>query len=196
VNTTSNVTFDVWVTGASNPVTTNLVPYQVFTVGPVQATLLDYEFHASGISPVTGEVNLTANNLYTVAVYEDTASPQLKSTSATQLTAGGCGSDQAQVQFGQFTSIAQNPVVILYANGASWVAPISPGLNTGQIFGDGCWGSSNALQYGAGPAGATTPTIQYQSVTFTGGLTYQLLMTDARIIEIDNLNRVTALPAL
>jgi hypothetical protein len=60
----------------------------------------------------------------------------------------------------------------------------------------GCWGSSNALQYGAGPAGATTPTIQYESVTFTGGLTYQLLMTDARIIEIDNLNRVNALPAL
>lgn len=127
--------------------------------------------------------------------YRDVSAAQtLTFASGPQLATGACGADQAQVAFGQFTTISSNPAVILYStnNGTSWTAPISPGLNTGQIFGSGCWTSSQLL-FGIGPAGATTPTVRYAPVTFTGGLTYQLLMTDTEIISIDNLDRVNRL---
>ncbi len=200
VNATASQTFDVYVTGATSPVTTGLAAYQVKTVGPVQAKLLDYEFRTSGVAPVTGEVNLLANNRYSLVAYLDptTTVPTLKTNSAPQLTAGGCGSTGAQIAFGEFTTLKPAPVVILYTTngGTSWTPPISPGLSVGQIFGSGCWNGGTALQFGAGPASATTPTVKYQAVTFTDTLTYQLLMTDDRIIEIDNLDRVSNLPKL
>ena len=200
VNATATQAFDVYVTGATNPVTTGLAAYQVKTVGPVQAKLLDYEFRRSGVAPVTGEVNLLANNRYSLVAYLDpsTTVATLKTNSAAQLTAGGCGSTGAQVDFGEFTTLKPVPVVILYTTngGTSWTPAISPGLGVGQIFGSGCWNGGTALQFGAGPASATTPTVKYQSVTFADTLTYQLLMTDDLIIEIDNLDQVSNLPKL
>lgn len=200
VNATASQTFDVYMTGATNPVTTGLAAYQVKTVGPVQAKLLDYEFRTSGVAPVTGEVNLQANNRYSLVVYLDptTSVPTLKTNSAPQLVTGACGSTGAQVDFGEFTTLKPAPVVILYTtkDGTSWTPPISPGLSVGQIFGSGCWNGGTAIQFGAGPAAATTPTVKYQAVTFTNTLTYQLLMTDDRIIEIDNLDLVSNLPKL
>ena len=200
VNATPSYTFDVYVTGAAKAVTTGLAAYQVVTVGPVQAKLLDYEFRTSGVVPVAGEVNLVANNRYSLVAYVDptTTVPTLKTNSGTQLTAGGCGTSSAQVAFGQFTTLTPNPVVILYTTtgGTSWVAPISPGLGVGQIFGSGCWNGGSSLQFGSGPAAATTPTYKYQALSFTSGLTYQLLMTNDRMIVIDNLDRVTNMPKL
>jgi hypothetical protein len=70
------------------------------------------------------------------------------------------------------------------------------GLTVGQIHENGCWTGSTTIQFGAGPANATTPTQKYQSTTFTGTLSYQMLMTDDRIIRIDNLDRVTTLSRL
>jgi len=200
VNATPSYTFDVYVTGAAKAVTTGLAAYQVVTVGPVQAKLLDYEFRTSGVVPVAGEVNLVANNRYSLVAYVDptTTVPTLKTNSGTQLTAGGCGTSSAQVAFGQFTTLTPNPVVILYTTtgGTSWVAPISPGLGVGQIFGSGCWNGGSSIQFGSGPAAATTPTYKYQALSFTSGLTYQLLMTNDRMIVIDNLDRVTNMPKL
>jgi hypothetical protein len=198
-NATATETFDVYVPGATNPVKAGLEPYQVSMVGPVQAKVLDYEFRASGLSPVRGQVTLAANGRYTLVAYLDptTTVPTLETTAAPQMAPGTCGAG-AEVDFGELTSLTPTPVVVLYTTngGTSWTPAISPGLASGQIFGSGCWIGGTSIQFGAGPAKAATPTDRYQAVTFTDTLTYQLLMTDDGIIEIDSLDHVTSVPKL
>ena len=135
VNASSTETFDVYVTGATNPVTVGLGPHQVGAVGPVQAKVLAYEFRASGLSPVRGEVTLEANGHFTLVAYLDptTAPPTFKTNAAPQMTPGLCGAG-AQVDFGEFTSLTPAPVIVLYATsgGTSWTPAVSPGLAVGQ----------------------------------------------------------------
>jgi hypothetical protein len=194
VNATSTETFDVYVSGATNPVRAGLGAHQVSVVGPVQAKVLDYEFRASGVSPIRGEVTLAANGHSTLVVYLDptTTLPVLKTNAATQMAPGMCGAG-AQVDFGDFTTLTPTPVVVLYMTngGTSWTPALSPGLTVGQILGSGCWNSGTSIQFGAGPTRAATPADTYQALTFGYGQTYQLLMTDDGIIAIDNLDHVT-----
>lgn len=192
VNATNADVLSVYANSASNPVVSQLSPGAEFTVGPVDIGLHSLQFRATNQVIAMGEINTANGSRWTVVAYRAVdPGGALSFASGPQLPTGQCGADTAQAAFGQFTTIAQNPAVILYStnNGTSWTAPISPGLNTGQIFGDGCWTTSQ-LQFGAGPAGATTPTVRYAPITFTGSLTYQLLMTDSELIQIDNLDRV------
>ncbi len=201
VNATSSETFDVYVTGAANPVATGLAAYQVATVGPVQAKLLDYQFRTPGGSPasqLTGETNLQAYSHVTLIAYLDPTADAgtLATISALEPPVGNCGAG-AEVAIGDFTTLPP-PVVVLYAAApaTSWTPAVSPGLGVGQIVDTSCWNAGPALQLGAGPTVAATPTYEYQAVTFTNALAYQLLMTDDRIIAIDSLDRVSYLPKL
>jgi hypothetical protein len=193
VNATSSETFDVYVTGAAHPVATGLTAYQVATVGPVQAKLLDYQFRASGTSRLTGETSLQANDHMTLIAYRDPAADggTLATNAAPQPLAGACASG-AEVDVGNFTTLAPTPVVVLYTTGqaTSWTPAVSPGLAIGQIVDSSCWNAGPSIQFGAGP------TYKYQALTFTNALVYQLLMTDDRIIAIDGLDRVSYLPKL
>jgi hypothetical protein len=192
VNATNADVVSVFANNATNPVVSNLSPGAEFTVGPVDIGLQSLQFRGANQIVAMGEANTTNGSRWTVVAYRATGTNSaLSFATGVQLAAGACGADQAQVAFGQFTTIAQNPAVILYStnNGTSWTAPISPGLNTGQIFGSGCWTNSQLL-FGAGPANATTPTVRYAPFGYTGGLTYQVLMTDSEVIRIDNLDRV------
>lgn len=192
VNATNADVVSVFANSAANPVVSQLSPGAEFTVGPVDIGLHSLQFKGANQVVAMGEINTTNGSRWTVVAYRGVGQgTPLSFASASQLATGACGPDSAQVAFGQFTTIAQNPAVILDSsnNGATWTAPISPGLNTGQIFGDGCWTNSQLL-FGAGPANATTPTVRYAPIVYTGGLTYQVLMTDSEVIRIDNLDRV------
>jgi hypothetical protein len=202
VNATSTQTLDVFVTGAIHPLATGLAPNQVVTVGPVQAKLLDYEFQPWGASPApgnaksTGETNLQANDRTTLIAYLDPAGAgTLATNAAPQPPVGGCSSG-AEVAVGDFTTLAPTPVVVFYSAGqaVSWTPAISPGLGVGQIIDTSCWNGGPSIRFGAGPAGADSPTFQYQAVVFASSLSYQLLLTDDRIIEIDSLDQVSNLP--
>ena len=203
VNATSSQTFDVYVTGALHPLTTGLAPYQVVVVRPVQAKLLDYEFRASGASAtsgnskLTGETNLQISGGTTVLVYLAPTSNAgtLATNAAAQPPVGACPSG-AEIAIGDFTSLTPTPVVVFYSAGqaVSWTPAVSPGLEGGQIVDTSCWNAGPSIRFGAGPAGAGSPTFQYQAVVFTSSFSYQLLLTDDHIIEIDNLDQVSSFP--
>ena len=205
VNATSSQTFDVYVTGALHPLATGLAPHQVVVVGPVQAKLLDYEFRASGSSAapgsskLTGETNLQTSGGTTLIVYLDPTSTAgtLATNAAPQPPVGTCPAG-AEIAIGDFTSLTPTPVVVFYSAGpaGSWTPAVSPGLGSGQIVDTSCWNAAPSIRFGAGAAGAAGPTVQYQAVVFASSLSYQLLLTDDRIIEIDNLDRISNLPKL
>ena len=203
VNATPTETFDVYVTGASHPLAIGLAPYQVVTVGPVQAKLLEYEVRASGAAPssntstLTGETNLVPDGGTTLVVYVDPTSDAgtLAANAAPQPPVGACPAG-AEVAIGDFTTLGPTPVVVFYATGQAvgWTPAVSPGLVVGQIVDSSCWNGGPAIRFGAGSAGAGTPALQYQAVIFASSFSYQLLLTDDRIIEIDNLDQVSNLP--
>jgi hypothetical protein len=193
INATASDILSVYANSATSPVTAQLLPKGEFTVGPVDIGLHSLEFRGNQIA--MGEVNTMTDTRWTAVAYRGVSGAQtLTFASGSQLATGACGADSAQVAFGQFTSIASNPVVILYStdNAATWHAPISPGLNTGAIFGSGCW-SPGQILFGVGPANATTPTVRFAPVSFTATLTYQMMITDTEIIRVDNLDRVDRL---
>jgi hypothetical protein len=204
VNATSDQTFDVFVTGALHPLAAGLAPLQVVVVKPVQAKLLDYEFRASGASPasgnskLTGETNLQAYGGTTLIAYFDPTSDAgtLATNAAPQPPVGACPSG-AEVAIGNFTTLSPTPAVVFYSAGqaASWTPAVSPGLEVGQLVDTSCWNAGPSLRFGAGPAGADGPASQYQAVVFASSFSYQLLLTDDRIIEIDNLDQVSTLPS-
>jgi hypothetical protein len=194
VNTSRNDIYNVTISGGTNPAVVGLGPGQVTVIGPVQAGLLDYTFtEVTTGESTSGEVVTNANQRTSIVAYRGPGNA-LGNGSAEQLQPGGCGSDSGQVAIGQMTSQSPNPVPVWYSSSGltgPWNMPISPGLNTGQIFGDGCWTGNLSLNFAAGANQA----IKYAAVTFTGGLTYQLLMADNQIIRIDNLDRVSTFAA-
>ena len=169
----------------------------------MQARLLDYEFRAVGApaaspnSQVTGETTLQTPGGTTLVAYLVPTSDAgtLATNAAPQPPVETCPAG-AEVAIGDFTTLASTPVVVLYAAGqaASWTPAVSPGLALGQIVDSSCWNAGPSIRFGAGPTGAGSPTLQYQAVMFASSLSYQLLLTDDRIIEIDNLDRVSTLP--
>jgi hypothetical protein len=203
VNATPTQAFDVYVTGANHPLAIGLAPYQVVTVGPVQAKLLDYELRASGATPsssnstLTGETNLVPYGGTTLIVYFDPTSDAgtLATNAAPQPPVGTCPAG-AEVSIGDFTTLGPTPVVVFYSTGqaVAWTPAVSPGLAVGQTVDSSCWNGGPAIRFGAGSAGAGTPALQYQAVSFASSFSYQLLLTDDRIIEIDNLDQVSNLP--
>jgi hypothetical protein len=208
VNATATDSFDVWITGAAAPVATALGPYAVATVGPVQARALDYQLRRADGARATGSASPAGGTHATIVVYATpaTSPPSLATAWAQQPLpgGGGCASNGADVVFGDFTTLLPAPVVVFYARpggsdggsdgGADWTPVVSPGLAIGQVAGSGCWTQQTPVVIGAGPAGAARPARTWPATTFGGLHSYQLLMTDARIIVIDDLDGVSYLP--
>jgi hypothetical protein len=144
-----------------------------------------------------GETSLQAFGGTTLIAYLDPTADAgtLATNAAPQPPVGACPSG-AEVAVGDFTTLGPTPVVIFYAAGqaTNWTPAVSPGLGVGQIVDTSCWNEGPSIRFGASPAGADSPAIQYQAIVFASSLSYQLLVTDDRIIEIDNLDRVSSLP--
>ena len=194
LNATTVDTYDVFANAGSNPVVRQLTPHQVASVGPVDVGL--HAIILRGAANISGEANTMDMSRWSFVGYRS-ATGALAIAAGAQESPAGCGTDSAPVSFGQFTTLSPEPVVILYTTngGSTWAAPVSPGLQRGQIFGNGCWSSSLSIQFGVGPAGATVPTKRFAPMTFTGGISYQVMFTDTEIIRIDSLDRVTRHPS-
>ena len=194
VNATAAGTFDVWIAGAAAPVTTALGAYAVLTIGPVQARPLDVEFRAAGSVAATAHLTPAAHD--TIVVYDAPAgSPAANATASDpQPLAGDCGGVAADVDFWNFATLPA-PAIVFYATngGSDWTAVLSPGLAVGQSLGSGCWTTGAPVTIGAGPAGAARAVRSYQPTSFVPVQSYQLLLTDDRIIQIDGLDEVTYL---
>ena len=108
---------------------------------------------------------------------------------------GACPSG-AEVAIGDFTTLSPTPVVVFYSAGqaVSWTPAVSPGLGVGQIRRHLVLERGPVDPIRRRPRGRRSPTFQYQAVVFASSLSYQLLLTDDRIIEIDNLDQVSNLP--
>ena len=196
VNATAGGTFDVWVTGAAAPVTTALVPYAVLAIGPVQARPLEVEFRAASGAPAVAHLTPAASTHETIVVYDaPPGSPAATATASDpQPLAGDCGGIDADVDFWNFTTLPP-PAIVFYATngGADWTAVLSPGLAIGQSLGSGCWNTDAPVTIGAGAPGATRAARSYQPTSFAPVQSYQLLLTDDRIIQIDGLDQVSYL---
>jgi len=196
VNATAAGTFDVWLTGAAAPVTTALVPYSVFAVGPVRAGTFEVQFRRADGSSATGPFHPAAGTHDTIVVYDEPAdgAAVLATAWAPQPEAGDCGGTAANVDFWNFATLPA-PAIVFYATngGADWTPVLSPGLGVGQVLGSGCWNAGAPVTVGAGPAGAARATRSYQPTSFEAVQSYQLLVTDDRIIQIDGLDGVSYL---
>jgi hypothetical protein len=146
---------------------------------------------------VSGEANLQTEGGTTLIGYLDSTSDAgaLATNAAPQPPVGTCPAG-AEVAIGDFTTLRPTPVVVFYSAGqaVNWTPAVSPGLGVGQVVDSSCWNGGPSLRFGAAPAGADSPTFQYQPLVFTSSLSYQLLLTDDRVIEIDNLDQVSNLP--